>query len=392
MIEELARPEVIDFILQHETEDTAQLILSHSKTKYLPIALAAAQIQSRKKAKTKLPEWYAAQGVLFPHGIPIEQCSSEITAKYKATLIQGNSLVDLTGGTGIDTYYLSKQFQSTSYIEQNQELCDLALHNFGALNSKIDVVHSSAENFLATLNASIDWIYIDPARRDQNKRKVFRIEDCTPNLIELQDILQEKSKGVLIKYSPLLDISEITRSVPNIDEINIVSVNNECKELLIVLKKSSSDIKIRTINFQGTEKQIFDFHPKEENECSITLSLPQQYLYEPNSSIMKAGAFKIIAKKYNLNKLHPNSHLYTSEKLVENFPGRIFQVIGMAALKKKVIRKIIPNAKANISTRNFPLSVWEIKNKLEIRDGGDIYIFATTLMNNKHMLIICNKA
>jgi len=392
LIEELARPEVIDFILQHETEDTAQLILSHSKTKYLPIALAAAQIQSRKKAKTKLPEWYAAQGVLFPHGIPIEQCSSEITAKYKATLIQGNSLVDLTGGTGIDTYYLSKQFQSTSYIEQNQELCDLALHNFGALNSKIDVVHSSAENFLATLNASIDWIYIDPARRDQNKRKVFRIEDCTPNLIELQDILQEKSKGVLIKYSPLLDISEITRSVPNIDEINIVSVNNECKELLIVLKKSSSDIKIRTINFQGTEKQIFDFHPKEENECSITLSLPQQYLYEPNSSIMKAGAFKIIAKKYNLNKLHPNSHLYTSEKLVENFPGRIFQVIGMAALKKKVIRKIIPNAKANISTRNFPLSVWEIKNKLEIRDGGDIYIFATTLMNNKHMLIICNKA
>jgi 16S rRNA G966 N2-methylase RsmD len=392
LIEELARPEVIEFILQHETEDPAQLILSHSKTKDLPIALAAAQIQSRKKAKTKLPEWYAAQGVLFPHGIPIEQCSSEITAKYKATLIQGNSLVDLTGGTGIDTYYLSKQFQSTSYVEQNQELCGLAIHNFGRLNSKIDVVNSSAENFLATLKATVDWIYIDPARRDQNSRKVFRIEDCTPNLIELQDILQEKSKGVLIKYSPLLDISEITRSVPDIDEIHIVSVNNECKELLIVLKKSSTDIKIRTINFQRTEEQIFDFHPKKENECSITLSLPQQYLYEPNSSIMKAGAFKIIAKKYNLNKLHPNSHLYTSEELVENFPGRVFQIIGMDALKKKVIRKIIPNAKANISTRNFPLSVREIKKKLEIRDGGDIYIFATTLMNNKHILIICNKA
>ncbi|MFT7033856.1 MAG: 16S rRNA G966 N2-methylase RsmD [Cyclobacteriaceae bacterium] len=392
MIEELARPEVIEFILQHETEDPAQLILSHSKTKDLPIALAAAQIQSRKKAKTKLPEWYASQGVLFPHGIPIEQCSSEITAKYKATLIQGNSLIDLTGGTGIDTYYLSKQFQSTSYVEQNQELCDLALHNFGALNSKIDVINSSAENFIATLKTSIDWIYIDPARRDKNKRKVFRIEDCTPNLIELQDILQEKSKGVLIKYSPLLDISEITRSVPNIDEIHIVSANNECKELLIVLKKSSTDIKIRTINFQGVEKQIFNFLPKEENECSITLSLPKQYLYEPNSSIMKAGAFKIIAKKFNLNKLHANSHLYTSEKLVENFPGRVFKIIGMDALKKKVIKKIIPNAKANISTRNFPLSVQEIKKKLEIRDGGNIYIFATTLMNNKHVLIVCNKA
>lgn len=391
MIEELARPEVIDFILQHETEDPAQLILSHSKTKDLPIALAVAQIQSRNKAKTKLPEWYSTQGVLFPHGIPIEQCSSEITAKYKSTLIEGNSIVDLTGGTGIDTFYLSRQFQTTTYVEQNQELCDLAIHNFDILNSKIDVVHSSAENFLASLKASVEWIYIDPVRRDQNSRKVFRIEDCTPNLIGLQDKLQEKSKGILIKYSPLLDISEIIRSVPSVEEIHIVSINNECKELLIVLKKSPSALKIRTINYQRSGKQIFDFYPKEEHQCSITLSLPLQYLYEPNSSIMKAGAFKIIAKKNNLNKLHSNSHLYTSEKLVENFPGRSFEIIEIEALKKKVIRKILPSGKANIATRNFPLSVQEIKNKLEIRDGGDIYIFATTIMNNKHMLIICNK-
>lgn len=391
MIEELSRPEAIDFILQHENEDTANLILSHSKSKELPIALAVAQIQSRKKAKTKLPEWYNTQGVLFPHGVPIEQCSSEITAKYKSKLIEGNSLVDLTGGTGVDTYYLSKQFQSATYIEQNQGLCDLAFHNFGMLNSKINVVHSSAENYLTILKASVDWIYIDPARRDQNSRKVFRIEDCTPNLIELQDILQEKSKGILIKYSPLLDISEIIRSVINIKEIHIVSINNECKELLIILKKSSASIKIKTINFQGSENQIFDFDPKEEDSCSMSLTLPQKYLYEPNSSIMKAGAFKVIAKEYNLNKLHSNSHLYTSEKLVNNFPGRAFQIVGMEALKKKGLSKILPNGKANVKTRNFPISVRDIKKKLSIKDGGEVYIFATTLMNNKHILIITKK-
>lgn len=392
MIKELSRPEVIDFILQHENEDAAQLILSHSKNNELPIALAVAQIQSRKKAKTKLPEWYNTQGVLFPHGVPIEQCSSEITAKYKASLIEGDSLVDLTGGTGVDTYYLSKQFESTTCIEQNEEICELAIYNFGKFNSKIDVVLSSAENFLATLKTPVDWVFVDPARRDENSRKVFRIKDCTPNLSALQGTLQEKSTGVMIKYSPLLDISEVIRSLSDITEIHIVSINNECKELLIILQKPPSGTQIKTINFQGSQKQIFDFDPKEEEECSITLSLPQKYLYEPNSSIMKAGAFKRIAKAFNLNKLHANSHLYTSEKLVDNFPGRAFKIIGMEGLKKKALTTILPDRKANVKTRNFPLSVQDIKKKLSIKDGGEIYIFATTLMNNKHMLIVTKKA
>jgi 16S rRNA G966 N2-methylase RsmD len=391
LIDVLSRPEVIKFVHQHEDDDLSKLVLAQSKHKNIPVQLAVSQIQSRKKAKTKLPEWYSIQGILFPHGVPIEQCSSEITANYKARLIQGDSLVDLTGGTGIDTYYLSKNFKSSTFIEKNNALCDLASYNFKTLNCDISIKNSSAEEYLKFLNRPVDCLYIDPARRDQNSRKVFRIEDCTPNLVDLQNILVEKSKCILVKFSPLLDLSQITRLLTNISDIHIVSINNECKELLVVINKASGGIRVKTINFVHDGEQLFDFELEEEQKCAVDLSMPDQFLYEPNSSIMKAGAFKLISSVFDVKKLHSNSHLYTSKKIVKEFPGRSFEIIAVEALKKNVIKKLLPDGMANISTRNFPMSVPEIRKKTGLKDGGEYYLFATTLMNGNKNIILCKK-
>lgn len=393
MIEELSKPEVVDFVLQHENEEPAKLILAQSKYKKIPVQLAAAQIQSRRKAKKKLPEWYAVQGVLFPHGVSLEQCSSELTAKYKANLIEGNTLVDLTGGTGIDTFYLSKCFQNTIYVEQKEALCKLASHNFSLLSSSIQIECCLSEEFLKKKSEPVDWFYIDPARRDEHNKKVFRIDDCTPNILDIQENILGKSKGLLVKFAPLLDIAEITRTLSNISEIHVVSVNNECKELLIKMMKGySGDISMHTVNIQHTaQPQEFSYPLKRENQVDVLFCLPKKYLYEPNSAVLKAGAFKMVANQYNLDKLHVNSHLYTSEEKVADFPGRVFEIIGIEALKKKSLWPYLPDRKANITTRNFPLTVNQIRKKTNINEGGEIYIFATTLITGKASLIICKK-
>ncbi|MEQ6121803.1 SAM-dependent methyltransferase [Reichenbachiella sp. MALMAid0571] len=393
MIEELSKPEVIEFVLQHENEEPTKLILGQSKYKNIPVQLAVAQIQSRKKARKKLPEWYSVQGVLFPHGVSLEQCSSELTAKYKSNLIKGNTLIDLTGGTGIDTFYLSKSFQNTIYVEQNEALSKLARHNFSALSTSIRVENCLSEEFLKKESEPIDWFYIDPARRDEYNKKVFRIDDCTPNILDIQEKILSKSKGLLVKFAPLLDITEITRNLSNISAIHVVSVNNECKELLIKMMKGySGDIAMHAVNLQSNDLlQEFSYLLKNESLSDVSFSLPKKYLYEPNSAVLKSGAFKLVANQYQLEKLHINSHLYTSEKQVADFPGRTFEIIGIETLKKQYVLPYLPDGKANITTRNFPMSVNQIRKKTGIKEGGEIYIFATTLVTGKASLIICKK-
>ncbi|MEQ9288456.1 MAG: class I SAM-dependent methyltransferase [Cyclobacteriaceae bacterium] len=392
MIEELSRPEVVDFMLRHENDDPRALVLARSKYPEIPVQLAVAQIQSRKKAKTKLPEWHAAQGVLFPHSVSLEQCSSEATAKYKTGLARGSRLIDLTGGTGIDTCYLSENFEQTTYVEQSEELCQLARHNFNALQSKIDVWNGSAEDFIKLGRKATDWYYIDPARRDSHDHKVFQISDCSPDVIKLQERLFTKAENILIKFSPLLDITQVGRSLQHVSDIHVVSVDNECKELLVVLKKGwTGTYTIHTVNIQKKEIQNFSFKEAEEAGAEPEFSMPQAYLYEPNSSVLKSGAFKIISQEFGLKKLHPNSHLYTSEKKVDGFPGRSFSVLGVEALKKASLKSYLKEGKANIACRNFPLSVNQIRKKTGIKEGGDTFIFATTLISNKPALIICRK-
>ena len=301
--------------------------------------------------------------------------------------------MDLTGGTGIDTFYLSKSFQNTIYVEQNEALCELAKHNFSALSASIQVENCLSEELLEKQTVPIDWFYIDPARRDEHNKKVFRIDDCTPNILDIQEKILGKSKGLLVKFAPLLDIAEITRNLSSISEIHVISVNNECKELLIkMIGGYSGDISMHTINLQSNgQSQKFSYSLLNESLSDVSFSLPKRYLYEPNSSVLKAGAFKLVANQYNLDKLHVNSHLYTSEEKMAGFAGRVFEIIGIEALKKQSLSPYLPDGKANITTRNFPLTVNQIRKKTGIKEGGEIYIFATTLVTGKSILVICKK-
>lgn len=351
----------------------------------------AQQIEGRKIIANKLPSWAENMHIKFPKKISLEQCSSETTALYKASLVSGDSLVDLTGGFGVDCSYLSKNFSKVDYVEQNEELCEIAKHNFSVLGLNIKVNNAESVGFLKTMPA-VSCIYIDPARRDIKGKKTADLSLCSPNLLEIRDLLLSKCNTLLIKLSPMFDIYSALEIFPECKQVHVVSVKNECKELLLVME----------CGFSGkTEIVCVDLTPdsslftpnliaekNEENSTIIGYSSPMAFLYEPNASIMKAGLFKTISQRYNVQKLHPNTHLYTSDQLVNNFPGRSFKVKKLTKVQKKEIQDI---EKANLSIRNFPGNVADLRKKLKLKDGGDIYIFASTLNDNSKVLIICQK-
>ncbi|MTI20561.1 class I SAM-dependent methyltransferase, partial [Fulvivirga sp. RKSG066] len=324
MIKEIASKEVQDFITANEDVDPFELSLKHRELFGLPIKIISEQIAARKKAKTKLPEWYATDGIVYPPLLSMEQCSSEQAAQYKSTLLSGHTLLDLTGGTGVDTHYLSKNFKHCIYVERNKHLCEIARHNFTVFqNDKIQVFKDKSEDFINTYSKNVDAIFIDPARRDDDKNKVFRWEDCEPNVVEIQEDLFELADDILIKGSPMLDINSSLAALNHVKAVHVLSIKNECKEVLYHLQKNnSSTVKVQTINITASgDQQVFDFLPKEEENHIVELSEPQAFLYEPNASILKAGAFKSVSVKYKLNKLHQHTHLYTSKSLITGFPG-----------------------------------------------------------------------
>lgn len=372
-----------------------------------PLHIAAGmQATGQRIAQEKIPTWYACQGIEYPHRLSLEQCSSEDTARYKASLVQGDTLVDLTGGMGVDCFFLSQHVAHTTYVEQQAELCALARHNFTCLGQHIAVVNASCQDYLPNMDA-VDTIFIDPARRDSKGGKVALLADCTPNLLEIGPALLQKCQTLLIKLSPMIDIDSVLKVFPSTYEVHIVAVKNECKEVLVCVKGEWRDEKGGAFpagpstgsGTAGKEPCIicanlplhskpFVFTRHDEATCKVAYSQPLTYLYEPNASILKAGAFKQVAAQYGLYKLHPNSHLYTSTALIDAFPGRIFSIQRIT----KVQRKEIPNIeKANLSIRNFPGSVADLRKKLKLKEGGDTYIFATTLYDNSKALIVCNK-
>ncbi|WP_420582470.1 class I SAM-dependent methyltransferase [Reichenbachiella sp.] len=386
-------PKVVrEFIHTHMNDDPVTLVLQSKKYPDLPIREIAAQIQSRKKAQAKLPEWYEQDDIIFPHGISMEQCSSEETAKYKASLVQGNSVVDLTGGFGIDLYYLSQQFEQAIYIEQNKELVDLADHNFTVLEAEnIDRVNTTAEQYLTIEETPADAYYIDPARRDESNQKVFQIEDCTPDLNLILPQLLDRKAQVLIKLSPLLDVRRALEVLPNVKELHVVSVKNECKELLFKIEPGyEGAVKRIAANLVNGNRSLFEFEEADEGMLP-TFSQPLEFLYEPNASILKAGGFNAISNAFILNKLHRNSHLYTSNERRDNFPGRTFKIVAQTVVNKKKLKAYLPQGKANITVRNYPLTVKEIRKKTGIREGGDVYLFATTLIDSSLVVLVCEK-
>ena len=404
-----------DFIEKHLKDDVRQLALQKFPDD-IDKMLVLNQIEARQLLSKKVPSWASNPDLLFPKHLSIEQCSSELTAKYKASIIEGgDTFVDLTGGLGIDSYFLSEKFKTSYYVENQKELCDLAEHNFGVLGRKITIVNSDAESFLSK-NQNFDLIFIDPARRDIYNRKMVSLHDCSPDVIELQRNLSKTPvetlfiasqciTSMLIKASPMLDISLITNELQNISEIHIVSVKNECKEILIKIEPGfEGEIKYFCVNFQSGSTVIsteakrsgeisFNFVESEEKSAIPSFSSTvKKYLYEPNASLMKSGAFKLISQRFGIEKLHVNSHLYTSDNLISDFPGRIFEVIGFAPFNKKIKKELLNDiTEASVATRNFPLSANDLRKTLNLRESDKNFVFGTTLIGEKKVVILAHR-
>lgn len=384
--------EVQEFINSHLDSDIASLLLKGVPFKSIEPKLIVEQIEAKKRCEKKLPTWFNSKDIYYPNKFNIEQSSSEITANYKANLVSGESLIDLTGGFGVDAYYFSKQVEIITHCEINPELSEIVQHNYKALKvSNINCINENGIDALTLNNKSFDWIYIDPSRRDDTKKKVFLLSDCTPNVLMIHETLFKYANNVMIKTSPLLDIKATTNDLKNVKELHIVAVNNEVKELLWLLQRDfKSDFLIKTINITKSQSQKFEFSFKDEANSTANYSEPLTYLYEPNSAILKSGAFNSVAEQLSLSKLHKHSHLYTSEEKID-FPGRRFKIDNILPFSKKSISKT-GIKKANITTRNFPLSVSEIRKKLKLKDGGAVYLFFTTDLNNVKIVLICSKA
>ena len=385
-----------DFIEKHLKDDVRKLALQKFPND-VDKMLVLNQIEARQLLSKKVPSWASNPDLLFPKHLSIEQCSSELTAKYKASIIEeGDTFIDLTGGLGIDSYFLSDKFKTSYYVENQKELCELAEHNFGVLGRKITVVNSDAETFLSK-NQNFDLIFIDPARRDIYNRKMVSLHDCSPDVVDLQNILLKNSKNILIKSSPMLDISLITNELQNISEIHIVSVKNECKVILIKIEPGfEGEIKYFCVNFVGNEvksSQSFEFSETSESSAISSFAPTiKHYLYEPNASLMKSGAFKLISQRFGIKKLHVNSHLYTSENLVSDFPGRIFEVVGFAPFNKKIKKELLNNiTEASVATRNFPLSANDLRKTLNLKESDKNFVFGTTLIGEKKVVILAKK-
>ncbi|GHS91200.1 hypothetical protein FACS1894174_02650 [Bacteroidia bacterium] len=386
-----------NFIRQHRFRDVRQLALSASSKENAGIDLSAAMIQiaGRQSVEKKIPSWFGNDDIIYPRHLSLEQCSSELTARYKASIISGEKLVDLTGGFGVDCTFLSGKFESVIYVEKQMELCEIARHNFRVLNcNRISVRNVDAENFLKTM-IPVDFIYLDPARRSRSGRKTVAISDCEPDVSRIKGELLEKSDCVLVKLSPMLDISLALQSLPETSEVHIVSVDNECKELLFLLKKDtveSPSIICVDLKKNGTTT-TFSYRRKDEKAVQIEYTSEMgKYLYEPNASILKAGAYKSVALEYKLWKLHAGSHLYTHNSYVSGFPGRIFEIEAVTSFNRSELKSVMSNVEqANLSVRNFPMSVEDLRKKLKLRDGGIYYLFATTLADGKKVLLLCKK-
>ena len=425
-----------DFIRQHQDDDVRQLAFLGSKYPEVDMPFALDQIRGRKMARVKLPRWASLEGIIYPPHISMEQCSSESTALYKAELAarllalpvsssfsEEIGFVDLTGGFGVDFSYIAARLGVKSmYVERQAHLCEAAKENFERLGLKnaivkngdgIEVLHSflpkkddaaSTDDSLGITydqplsllktKLGLKLIFIDPARRDDAGNKVVSLKDCTPDVTVLQEEMLSKADYVIIKLSPMLDWHRAVSELSRVREVHIISVNNECKELLLVLSARNMGENLRIYCVNDAQSFVCDELDMEFSQVKIAPSTLEemQYLYEPNASLMKAGCFGVLSGRYDARMLSKNSHLFVSQAPIEAFPGRSFRIIAVSSFNKKELKRHLAGiTKANIATRNFPLSVAELCKRLKLKDGGETYIFATTLSDESHVLVITEK-
>jgi predicted transposase YbfD/YdcC len=386
----LLKPQIQQFIRDNTDQPVKKLALRKNPFPDVTWADILSQITARQKAKSKLPTWFAADNTIYPSRVSVEQTSSEPTAEYKSKLVSGESLIDLTGGFGIDDFYFSKQIPHVTHCELDTELSAIAAHNFKILDAgNIECISGDSLETLRQLNCQWDWIYIDPARRNDAKGKVFMLKDCLPNVPEHLDTYFSYANNILIKTAPILDLTAGLNELKCVKAIHIVALNNEVKELLWILQKDftgSPTLHAVSITKDGTDTFTTSFEAGAEAEYG----LPSSYLYEPNAAIMKSGAFDAVAVNYKLYKLHQHSHLYTGDEAIL-FPGRRFIIHEVIPYGKADIKKYVEGKTMNVTTRNFPLSVEELRKKWKIKDGGDTYAFFTTNIKNEKIIVLCAK-
>lgn len=374
-----------DFVRDHKEKSPSDIALTKSKVPGFSSTQLAQSIKGYQKIKNKVPSWHANNGLFFPPSLNLEQSSSQLTALYKKGLIQGgHSGIDLTGGLGVDSYFLSEKFQTFTHVDLNKALSQMVKHNFEVLGrTHVNFIADNSMSFLENQDDVFDLIYIDPSRRDADKKRVYRLEDCFPNIIDHWALLKAKGKELLIKNAPLLDLKESMLNIKSPMRIHVVAIRNEVKEVLFHLHKDIDQTRIIASNYSKDNWQQFIFDPEDEKQYFPKLSDAKKYLYIPNAAIMKAGAFNSFALRYQLEKLHPNSHIYTSDELKDNVPARIFRIDHNIGLNKKALKKYLPNHKAHIISRNFPMSADQIRKKVKCISAGDKYIIASTQGQDK---------
>jgi 16S rRNA G966 N2-methylase RsmD len=378
------------FITDNLKADITKLILKGSPFDTVSIQELATQIVSKQKAEHKLTSWFQTKNIYYPEKLNLEQTSSESTANYKANLVHGASIIDITGGFGVDCFYFSKHFKTVTHCEINKELSAIATHNYQQLKIKNSTTFcGDGLEYLANNEKKFDCIYIDPSRRDTAKGKVFLLKDCEPNVPENIDLLFSKTSQILVKTAPILDITSAIQELKFVKEVHVVAVHNEVKELLFLLEKDfEAAIQIKTVNIGKNERQSFHFKYKEDLYSAY--SKPLSYLYEPNAAILKSGGFHQVTNQLNIEKLHQHSHLYTANILLD-FPGRRFKVEHVLPYHKKKLKKLLFGNKANITIRNFPKTVAQIRKETKITEGGTVFIFFTTNFKNELVVLICHK-
>lgn len=390
MNDALLHIEFQEFINKHLNSDITSLLLKGTSIPNIETKDIIAQIEAKKKCEKKLPTWFNTKNIYYPNKLNIEQSSSELTAAFKSKLINGNSFIDITGGFGVDCYYFSKRFNDVIHCELSNQLSEIVSYNYKTLNVPfIKTLNVDGIRFLKENQQDYDWIYVDPSRRHESKGKVFYLKDCLPNIPESMDLLFERSKHIMVKASPLLDISVGIRELKFVKKIHVIAVENEVKELLWILEKNyESEIEVATINLKKIRDESFTFRLNDEAQAQANFSEPLTYLYEPNAAILKSGGFKSVSAQLNVFKLHNNTHLYTIDKLID-FPGRRFKTDAILPYSKH-IKSELPS-KANITIRNFPETVSQLRKKFKITEGGHIYLFFTTNMENEKIVLICSK-
>ena len=378
----------------HLQEDPAHLLFKYHQSVEFDLKFAVQQISARQKVKSKLPTWAADLDIIFPVTLSLEQSSSEATAIYKAGLMSGENMIDLTGGQGIDTFYGGKNFDRITYVERNNELCEIAEHNFNHLSpGKFGVYHGDAIDYLNTHEDYFDWIYIDPARRGDQNQKLYKLSDCEPDVVKHWSLLKDRAANILVKASPILDIKAVLDELPDIQRVIILAIKNEVKEILLLSgkKPAMGQINIECVELTKPSGN-FTFTFEDESELDLQTSLPKKYIVEPHATILKAGGFKSFSKINNLPKLHVNSHLYTTDSLPQEIMGKVYEILSEVKSDRKAIKKLFPSGKANVVVRNYPMKAEDIKNKFRLKDGGEDFLIASTTSDGKPRLFHCRKA